>query len=152
MRRNAEVSKAEERQLAVASATLGPWRTAAAVGGLAAAGSLALDLLAARFGLGLLAGSLSFGLMLFFTIGGAGAVLGRGRAAGGPDRRIRDWGRRHPWRVAVVPAGAMLVAEFVLREVLTSDGFLSDVWSGLWRGAVIAAIVGLAGSFAGRRD
>lgn len=152
MRRSGEVSKSEERHLAVASATLGPWSAAAAVGGLGTAVALATDAIAGHFGLGLLGSSLSFGLLLFFAIGGTGAVLGRGgRSPGGPDRRIREWAREHPWPVAAVPAGGMLVTDFVVREILTSNGFLANVWDGLWRGVLVGAVVGVVGSVAASR-
>ncbi len=148
MRRDTEVSKAEGRHLAVASATLGPWRAAAAVGALGGGVSFGLSLIGGHFGLGMLASALSVGLMLFFVVGGAGAVLGRG---GGTDRRIRRWARRHPWQVAAVPAGAMLVSDFVLRQVLTAQGFFGSLWDGVWRAALVAAVVGVVGSVSADR-
>lgn len=78
MSHNSEISKAERRRLAVASATLGPWRAAAAVGGLGGGVALALGTIDDGIGLGLgvVAGAVSVALMLFFMVGGAGAVLG----------------------------------------------------------------------------
>ncbi len=146
MNRESEVSKAEERHLAVASASLGPWRAAAVVGALGGGVSVALGLIGGHFGLGVLAGALSAGLTLFFLVGGAGAVLGRG---GGGDRRIRRWARRHPWQVAAVPAGAMLVSDFVVRQMLTSQGFFGSLWDGLWRAALVGAVVGITGTVSG---
>ncbi|MFF7214344.1 hypothetical protein ACFZAU_28040 [Streptomyces sp. NPDC008238] len=139
---------AEKRQLAVASATLGPWRPAAAVGAIGGGVSLAASALSGDFGLGVVAGAVSVALMLFFLVGGAGAVTGRGPRA---DRRIRRWAAAHPWRVALVPAGMLLVTDVVVRQVLTSEGFFGSLWDGLWRGALVAGVVGLVGSVAGKR-
>ncbi|MEU1623560.1 hypothetical protein ABZ479_40520 [Streptomyces sp. NPDC005722] len=139
---------AEKRQLAVASATLGPWRPAAAVGAIGGGVSLAASALSGDFGLGVVAGAVSVALMLFFLVGGAGAVTGRGPRA---DRRIRRWAAAHPWRVALVPAGMLLVTDVVVRQVLTSEGFFGSLWDGLWRGALVAGVVGVVGSVAGKR-
>src|SRR5689334_13730938 len=112
--REIAVSGAEKRQLAVASATLGPWRPAAVVGALGGGVSLALHLVHGHFGLGVLSGALSVAALLFFCVGGAGAVLGySSRGTGGQDRRIRRWARAHPWRVAAVPASLMLLFDLV---------------------------------------
>lgn len=139
---------AEKRQLAVASATLGPWRPAAAVGAIGGGVSLAASGLSGDFGLGVVGGAVSVALMLFFLVGGAGAVTGRGPRA---DRRIRRWAAAHPWRVALVPAGMLLVTDVVMRQILTSEGFFGSLWDGLWRGALVAGVIGVVGSMAGRR-
>ncbi|MBY8880162.1 hypothetical protein [Actinacidiphila acidipaludis] len=151
--REIAVSGAEKRQLAVASATLGPWRPAAVVGALGGGVSLALHLVTGHFGLGILSGALSVAALLFFCVGGAGAVLGySSRGHAGRDRRILRWAREHPWRVAAVPAAGMFFFDLVVRQVLTSQGVFGSVWTGLWQGAVVAAVVGGVGSVAaGRR-
>ena len=151
MKRTDEISRAGKRQLAVASATLGPWRAAAVVGGLGTAVALGSDLLGGHFGLRLLSSSLAFGLLLSFTVGGTGAVVGD--AGGDPrDRRIRRWAREHPWQVAAIPSGAMFVSDVAIREVLTPFGLFGDLWDGLWHAAIVAAVVGVVGSVAaGRR-
>ncbi|MGI5402085.1 hypothetical protein ACQEVG_22085 [Streptomyces sp. CA-135486] len=150
MSHNSEISKAERRRLAVASATLGPWRAAAAVGGLGGGVALALGTIGDGIGLGLgvLAGALSVALMLFFMVGGAGAVLGdRPGAGSGSDRRIRRWAAAHPWRVAAVPGALMVAADVVVHQALTRQGIFGSVWDGLWRGAMVVAVVGLVGRF-----
>jgi hypothetical protein len=144
--REITVSGAERRQLAVASATLGPWRPAAAVGALGGGVSLALHLVHGHFGLGILSGALSVAALLFFCVGGAGAVLGYSARGSGRDRRIRRWAREHPWRVATVPAGLMFLTDLVLRQALTSEGLFGTLWTGLWHGAVVAAVVGTIGA------
>jgi hypothetical protein len=169
MSHNSEISKAERRRLAVASVTLGPWRSAAVVGGLGGGVALALGTIGDGIGLGVLAGALSVALMLFFVVGGAGAVLGeqagtaaRGtgtwtwRGAGteattGVDRRIRRWAAAHPWRVAAVPGALMVATDVVVHQILTAQGLFDSLWDGLWRGALVVGVVGLVGRFSGRR-
>jgi hypothetical protein len=149
--REITVPGAEKRQLAVASATLGPWRPAAVVGALGGGVSLALRLVHGHFGLGVLAGAVSVAALLFFSVGGAGSVLGYSARGAGRDRRIRRWAREHPWQVAAVPAGLMFVTDFLVRQALTSQGFFGTVWTGLWHGAVVAAVVGVAGTVGAAR-
>lgn len=143
-----DVTRGEKRQLAVASATLGPWRPAAAVGAIGGGVSLAVSAVGGDFGFGVVAGACSVALMLFFLVGGAGAVTGRGPRS---DRRIRRWAAEHPWRVALVPGGMLLVTDLVLRQILTSEGFFGSLWDGLWRGALVAGVVGVVGSVAASR-
>jgi hypothetical protein len=145
------VSGAEKRQLAVASATLGPWRPAAVVGALGGGVSIALHLVHGHFGLGILSGALSTAALLFFCVGGSGAVLGYSSRGAGRDRRIRRWARSHPWQVAAVPAGLMVVSDMVIRQALSSQGFFSSLWTGLWHGAVVAVVVGVVGAVGAAR-
>jgi hypothetical protein len=113
--------------------------------------SLALHLVHGHFGLGVLAGSLSIAALLFYCVGGAGAVLGYSSRATGKDRRLRRWARTHPWQVAAVPAGLMFLTDLVLRQVLTSEGVFGTLWTGLWHGAVVAAVVGVVGGVGASR-
>ncbi|WP_143080588.1 hypothetical protein [Actinacidiphila rubida] len=145
------VSGAEKRQLAVASATLGPWRPAAVVGALGGGVDLALHLLSGHFGLGILSSAITVAALLFFCVGGAGAVLGYSSHGQGRDHRIRRWAARHPWRVAAVPAAAMFLCDLVVRQVLTSQGVFGTVWTGLWHAAVVAAVVGTVGTVSSSR-
>jgi len=149
--RDIAVSGSDSRQLAVASASLGPWRPAAAVGAIGGGVSLALHLIGGHFGLGVLSGALSIAALLFFCVGGAGAVLGYSSRSSGRDHRIRRWARSHPWRVAAVPAVAMFFTDLVIRQALTSQGFFSTIWTGLWHGALVAAVVGVVGTVSASR-
>jgi hypothetical protein len=149
MRRSTDVSRAESRHLAVASATLGPWRTAAVVGAVGGGLSLVLNTFGGDFGLGVLADALSLAMMLFFVVGGAGSVLGR--RGEGSDRRIRAWARNHPWQVAAVPAGLLFAGDLVMRQILTSQGFFGSFWDALWRSVVVGAVIGVVGAVAGSR-
>ncbi len=136
--------------MAVASASLGPWRTAAVVGALGGGVSLGFNAVTGDFGFGVVAGALSLALMLFFLVGGAGAALG-GRGGGRADHRIRRWARTHPWQVATVPAGLLVVSDFLMRQLLTGESFFSSLWDGLFRGALVAVAVGLIGAMSGAR-
>lgn len=149
--REVAASRVEKRQLAVASATLGTWRSAAVVGAIGGGVSIALHLVHGHFGLGILAGALSVGALLFYCVGGVGAVLGYSGSGRGRDHRIRRWAREHPWRVGVVPGALMLFSDFVIREVLTSQGFFGALWTGVWHGAVVTAVVGAVGTVAAAR-
>jgi hypothetical protein len=121
------------------------------VGALGGGVSLVLHLVHGHFGLGILTGALSVAALLFFCVGGAGAVLGYSGAGARRDHRIRRWARSHPWHVAAVPAGLMFLTDLVLRQVLTSQGFFGTVWTGLWHGAVVGAVVGVAGTLGAAR-
>ncbi|MFC4036775.1 hypothetical protein ACFO3J_35850 [Streptomyces polygonati] len=149
--RDIAVSGAERRHLAVASVSLGPWRPAAVVGALGGGVSLALHLVHGHFGLGILSGAVSVAALLFFCVGGAGAVLGYSGRESVRDHRIRRWARSHPWRVAVVPAVGMFFTDLVIRQALTSQGVFGAIWTGLWHGAVVAAVVGVVGSVSASR-
>ncbi|MBT2394302.1 hypothetical protein J7E87_34085 [Streptomyces sp. ISL-1] len=152
MSHNGEISKAEQRRLTVASVTLGPWRAALAVGGLGGGVALALGTIGDGIGLGVLAGALSVALMLFFMVGGAGAVLGDKPGTGNAsDRRIRRWAAAHPWRVAAVPGALMVAADVVVQQALTAQGFFGSLWESLWRGALVMGVVGLVGRFSRRK-
>ncbi|GAA1375095.1 hypothetical protein [Streptomyces beijiangensis] len=150
MTQNSGISKAEGRSLAVASATLGPWRAASVVGALGGAVSLGIGTIADGIGAGVVAGALSVTLTLFFVVGGAGAVLGR-RGGAGSDHRIRRWAAAHPWRVAAVPAALMAFSDVVVRQLVGSESFFTSVGDGLWRGVVVGGVVGLVGRYGGGR-
>jgi hypothetical protein len=45
----------------------------------------------------------------------------------------------------------MFLSDLVIRQVLTSQGFFSTIWTGLWHGAVVAAVVGGVGAIGASR-
>jgi hypothetical protein len=136
-------------EVSLGAATLGPWRSAAAVGGIGGGVSALLALLGGHASLGVLARALSVALMLFFAVWGAGAVAG-GEGRGGAERRLRRWARLHPWRVALVPTALLLVSDLVERLAL-GDSAAGAVWDAVWRSAVVALVVGGVGVLARRR-
>ncbi|WP_328537395.1 hypothetical protein [Streptomyces sp. NBC_00344] len=150
MTQNDEMSKSEQRSLALASATLGPWRAAAAVGALGGGVALGVSTIAEGMGAHAAATAVSVALTLFFLVGGAGAAMG-GRSAAAADRRIRRWAVAHSWRVAAVPAVLMAVSDVLVRQLLSSEGFFSSVGDGIWRGIVVGGVVGLVGRYGGGR-
>jgi hypothetical protein len=142
------MTPSETRQLALASATLGPWRTAAAVGTVGGAAALGIDVVTGHWSLSILAGPVSLALFLFFLIGGVGSVAGRNSSG---DHRLRRWAGQHPWKVALVPAGLMLVLDVVARSLLSTESIFASVWDGIWRAGLLAVVVGVVGSVAGSR-
>lgn len=107
-----EMSRSEQRSLALASATLGPWRSATAVGLLGGGVSLGIATIAEGLGAHTVTTAVSVALTLFFVVGGT--PLG-GRPGARVDQRIRRWAAAHPWRVAVVPGALMAVSDVVVR-------------------------------------
>jgi len=116
-----------------------PWAAATMTGGVVAVGDLGLHLIAAGLGMAAVGGSLSMGAVAFFVVAAAGA-LWRAR----PSRAIR-WARSNPWRFAVVPALAVAAIALVL-SVVTGGGIIDPVLSGLWHGALVYGLTGVAGA------
>jgi hypothetical protein len=114
---SSDVSPRESQQLAVASATLGPWRTAGAVGLVAGAAAVGIDLITLHWSLSILAGPASLALCLFFLIGGIGSVV----ANKGGDRRLRRWAAEHQHHHPVLPEQLGCLREHLDRPVARRD-------------------------------
>jgi hypothetical protein len=138
------LSRREEMSISGAAMSSAPWTGAAVTGGILAAGDLAWHVIGGGFGLAGLSGSLSLGVLAFFVVAAAGALL-RGRSG----RAIR-WARANPWRFAVLPGVATAAVVFVLSIVL-GDGIFSPILAGLWHGAVAFGLTGAAGTAARMR-
>jgi hypothetical protein len=134
-----DLSRREEMTVAGTAMSGAPWAAATMTGGVVAVGDLALHLIGSGLGLGAVGGSLSMGAVAFFVVAAAGA-LWRAR----PSRAIR-WARSNPWRFAIVPALACAAIALVL-SVVTSGGIIHPVLSGLWHGAVVYGLTGVAGA------
>ncbi|MEY9840749.1 hypothetical protein ABH941_006021 [Streptacidiphilus sp. EB103A] len=143
---SSDVSSRESSQLAVASATHGPWRAAGAVGVVGGGATLGLELISLHWSLGMLAWPASVTLFLFFLIGGAGSMLSKGG-----DRRLRRWAAEHPWQTAAVPAVGLFVTNTITQYILSSDGVFMSIFTALWHAAILGAIVGVVGAVAGAR-
>ncbi|MBC3843677.1 hypothetical protein GXW82_36080 [Streptacidiphilus sp. 4-A2] len=144
---SSDVSNRETSQLAVASSTLGPWRTAGAVGLIGGGAALGVDLITLHWSLSVLAGPASIALFLFFLVGGIGSVVG-----GKGDRRLRRWAAEHPWQTAAVPAVGLAVTNTLTQFFLSSSGVFASIFTGLWHAAVLGVVIGVVGSVtAGRR-
>jgi hypothetical protein len=144
---SSDVSTRESGNLAVAATSLGPWRTAGAVGVVGAGAALGLDLITGHWALSILAGPASIGLFLFFLVGGAGAAL----SSRGGDRRLRRWAAAHPWHAALVPATGLLVTNTLTQFFLSGDGVFASILTGLWHAAILGVVVGVVGAVAGSR-
>ena len=134
-----DLSRREEIAVSGAAMSGAPWAAATLSGGVVAVGDLALHLIGAGLGMAAVGGSLSMGAVAFFVVAAAGA-LWRGK----PSRAIR-WARSNPWRFAVVPALAAAAIALVL-SVVTGGGIIDPVLSGLWHGAVVYGLTGVAGA------
>ena len=144
---SSDVSSRESRQLAVASASLGPWRTAGTVGVVGGAAALGVDLISLHWSLGILAGPASIALFLFFLVGGAGSVLSRK----GGERRLRRWAAEHPWQTALAPAAALAVTNTLTQFFLSSSGVFASILTGLWHAAILGVVIGVVGAVASSR-
>jgi hypothetical protein len=134
-----DLSRREEITVSGAAMSGAPWAAATMTGGVVAVGDLGLHLIGAGLGMAAVGGSLSSGAVAFFVVAAAGA-LWRAR----PSRAIR-WARSNPWRFAVVPALACAAIALVL-SVVTGGGIIDPVLSGLWHGAVVYGLTGVAGA------
>ena len=143
---SSDVSTRESSQLAVASSTLGPWRTAGAVGVVGGGAALAVDLITLHWSLSVLAGPAGIALFLFFLVGGIGSVVGRKG-----DRRLRRWAAEHPWETALVPAAGLAVTNTLTQFFLSSSGVFASIFTGLWHAAVLGVVIGVVGSVTASR-
>jgi len=134
-----DLSRREEMTVSSAAMSAAPWGAAVVTGGVVAAGELGLHVIGGGLGLSALSGSVAMGVVAFFVVAAAGA-LWRAR----PSRAIR-WARSNPWRFAVMPALACAAIALVL-SVVTGGGIIDPVLSGLWHGAVVYGLTGVAGA------
>ncbi|MER5862337.1 hypothetical protein [Kitasatospora sp. NPDC002040] len=144
------MTRSENRQLAVASATLGPWRTAAGVGALVGGAALGVDVVTGHWSTDILAGPVGLGLFFFFLVGAVGGKLRRDTA----DRRLHRWAAEHPWRSALPAAGALWGLNTVAMTLLGGTNLFEALFSSLVPAGVLLVIAGVVGSVrkARRRD
>ncbi|WP_407989706.1 hypothetical protein [Kitasatospora sp. CMC57] len=136
------MSHTENRQLAVASASLGPWRTAAGVGALVGGAALGVDVVTGHWSLDILAGPVGLGLFFFFLVGTVGGKLRRDTA----DRRLHRWAAEHPWRSALPAAAALWGLNTVSMMLLGGSGLFGAMFGSLLPAGVLLLIAGVAGS------
>ena len=134
-----DLSRREEMTVAGTAMSGAPWAAATMTGGVVAVGDLALHLIGAGLGMAAVGGSVSMGAVAFLVVAAAGA-LWRAR----PSRAIR-WARSNPWRFAVAPALAVAAIALVL-SIVTGGGIIDPILSGLWHGAVVYGLTGVAGA------
>ncbi|MCX4753520.1 hypothetical protein [Kitasatospora purpeofusca] len=137
-----EMSRRENRQVAVAAATLGPWRTAAGVGALVGATDLVIDLIDGDWSLSMLAGPAGVALFFFFLVGTVGGRLRRDTA----DRRLQKWANEHPWQAALPAAGGMLFLNTLAQLFLGDAGVFEAFFLSLFPAAMVLGVAGVVGS------
>ncbi|MBO1417474.1 hypothetical protein [Streptomyces sp. FH025] len=137
-----EMSRRENRQLAVASATVGPWRTATGVGAVVGATALGVEAISGDWSLSMLAGPAGWALFFFFLVGTVGGQLRRDTG----DRRLRRWADAHPWRAALPAAGGLLVLNTLAQVFLGDPGLIGAFFVSLLPAGLLLVIAGVVGS------
>ena len=134
--RQTNLSRREEMAVSGAAMSEAPWKLAGAAG-IAVTGA---DMLAhlAFFHLELFT-PLSMGIVAFFAVAGAGALV-RSRHS-----RALRWARNRPWRYAAAPGAAAAILVFVL-TVLHGSSIPGSAFTALWHGAIAYGITGMVGS------
>ncbi|MEV6974673.1 hypothetical protein [Kitasatospora sp. NPDC093806] len=143
-----EMSRRENRQVAVAAATLGPWRTAAGVGAVVGVTDLVIDLIDGDWSLGMLAGPAGFALFFFFLVGTVGGRLRRDTG----DRRLHKWANEHPWQAALPAGGGLLLLNTLAQLFLGDAGLFEAFFVSLFPAALLVTVAGVVGSVKRARE
>ncbi|MFB6888704.1 hypothetical protein ACFCX4_05230 [Kitasatospora sp. NPDC056327] len=141
------MSRRENRQVAVAAATLGPWRTAAGVGAVVGVTDLVVDLVDGDWSPSMLAGPAGVALF-FFLVGTVGGRLRRD----GADRRLQKWANEHPWQAAAPAGGGLLVLNMLAQLVLGDAGLFEAFFLSLFPAALVVTVAGVVGSVKRARE
>ena len=134
------LNRREEIAVSGAALSEAPWKLAGATGFVVAGADLLMHLALHLFGFRLeWATALSMGVVAFWAVAGAGALV-RSRHS-----RALRYARSRPWRFAVLPGAAAAIIVFVL-TVLDGSGILGSAFTASWHGAIAFALTGLVGS------
>ena len=135
-----EPSLSTREEVAVSGAALSeaPWKLAGAAGVAAAGADFLIHLPFHLFHPEIFT-PLSMGVVAFFAVAGAGALV-RSRHS-----RALRWARRRPWRYAVLPGAACAILVFAL-TVVGGSGIGGAVFAALWHGALAYGATGAVGS------
>jgi hypothetical protein len=135
-----DLNRREEMAVSGAALSEAPWKLAGATGVVVAGADLlmhlAFHLLSFRLEW---AAAFSMGIVAFWAVAGAGALV-RGRKS-----RALRWARSRPWRFAVLPGAAAAIVIFVL-AVLDGSGVLGGAFTAVWHGAIAYALTGAVGT------
>jgi hypothetical protein len=135
-----DLNRREEMAVSGAALSEAPWKLAGATGVVVAGADLlthlAFHLLSFRLEW---AAAISMGIVAFWAVAGAGALV-RSRHS-----RALRWARSRPWRFAVLPGAAAAIIIFVL-AVLDGSGVLGGAFTAVWHGAIAYALTGAVGS------
>ncbi|GAA1221566.1 hypothetical protein GCM10009665_09720 [Kitasatospora nipponensis] len=137
-----DLSRRENRQLAVASASTGPWRSAAVVGAVVGGAALGVDVLTGHWTTSILAGPAGLALFFFFLVGTVGGQLRKDTG----DRRLRRWADAHPWQAALPASAALLVLNTLALSILGSWGLFGALFTSLLPAGILLVIAGVVGS------
>jgi hypothetical protein len=134
------LNRREEVAVSGAALAEAPWKLAGATGVVVAGADLvthlAFHLLSFRLEW---ATALSMGVVAFFAVAGAGALVRSKKT------RALRWARSRPWRFAVAPGAAAAIVVFVL-TVLHGSGILGSAFTAVWHGAIAYALTGVVGT------
>jgi hypothetical protein len=134
------LNRREEVAVSGAALAEAPWKLAGATGVVVAGADLvthlAFHLLSFRLEW---ATALSMGVVAFFAVAGAGALVRSKRT------RALRWARSRPWRFAVAPGAAAAIVVFVL-TVLHGSGIFGSAFTAVWHGAIAYALTGVVGT------
>jgi len=138
--RQSDLNRREEVAVSGAALSEAPWKLAGATGVVVAGADLAVHLAFHLLSFRLeWATALSMGVVAFFAVAGAGALV-RSR-----HTRALRWARSNPWRLAAAPGAAAAIIVFVL-TVLHGSGVVGSAFTALWHGAIAFALTGVVGS------
>jgi hypothetical protein len=132
----ANLTRREEVAVSGAALSEAPWKLAGAAGVAATGADMLVHLV---FLHPELFTPLSMGVVAFFTVAGAGALV-RSRHS-----RALRWARTRPWRFAAAPGAAVAIIVFVL-TVLHGSGVFGSAFTALWHGAIAFGLTGMVGS------
>ena len=134
------LNRREEIAVSGAALSEAPWKLAGTTGVVVAGADLvthlAFHLLSFRLEW---VTALSMGVVAFWAVAGAGALVRSRRS------RALRWARSRPWRFAVAPGAAAAVIVFVL-AVLDGSGVLGGAFTAIWHGTIAYGLTGLVGS------
>jgi hypothetical protein len=134
------LSPREEMAVSGAALSEAPWKLAGGAGVVVAGADLALHLVTHLFSFRLeWATALSMGVVAFFAVAGAGALV-RSRHS-----RALRYARTRPWRFAAMPGAAAAIIVFVL-TVLHGSSIPGSVFTALWHGALAYGVTGAVGT------
>ena len=135
-----EITRRDEVSLSGAALRGAPWKAAAVGGGAVAAASFGTGLITGGADL---SGALGLGIALFTLIAAIGAVV-KPYEGDRVTRQARQWGLRHPWRFALMPAGIAMVLDYPVQVIFDDAHWFGGVFDAAWHGLlvyVIAAVV-----------
>jgi len=130
------LTRREEMAVSGAALSEAPWKLAGVTGVAATGADMLVHLI---FFHPELFTPLSMGVVAFFAVAGAGALV-RTRHS-----RALRWARSRPWRFAVMPGAAAAILVFAL-TVLHGSGIGGSVFTALWHGAIAYGVTGAVGS------